>query len=294
MTTANQHLQSKSKTIPIQDVKVIAVTGGKGGVGKTSVSFNTAIALAKAGKKVLILDADFGLANIDVMFGTRARKNLSHVVSGQCTLAEVLLPGPYGIQVIPSASGMLSMTSLSQQQQVGLIHAFSDLQDTYDVLLIDTAAGISNQVLNFSYASQHVVLVVCDDPSSITDAYALMKLLKNRYQVSHFKLVVNMIRDLSSGVDVYLRIKKVAELFLDVVIELVATVPFDENLRQAIRCQKPVVDMFPSTPSCFAFNNLAKQVNSWPTPHHRAGHITFFMERLMSHQSHFDEGLYCD
>lgn len=157
--------------------KVIAITGGKGGVGKTNITLNTAIAMAKLGKRVMVLDADLGLANVDVMLGLRVSKNLSHVLSGECTLDEVLVEGPHGIKIAPATSGTQSMTELTAAEHAGLIRAFSELRTPIDVLLVDTAAGISGMVLSFAKASQDVMVVVCNEPTSLTDAYALMKLL---------------------------------------------------------------------------------------------------------------------
>ena len=165
-----------------QQIKVIAVSGGKGGVGKTNVSLNTAIALAQLGKSVLVLDADLGLANVDVMLGLRVQRNLSHVLSGECELDDIIIEGPAGMKIIPATSGTQSMVDLTPAEHAGLIRAFSDMQTQFDVLIVDTAAGISDMVLSFCRASQDVMLVVCDEPTSITDCYALMKLLsRSRY-----------------------------------------------------------------------------------------------------------------
>jgi flagellar biosynthesis protein FlhG len=151
-----------------QGVKVIAVTGGKGGVGKTNVSLNTAIAMGQQGQRVLVLDADLGLANCDVMLGLRVEKNLSHVLSGECELDEILVEGPAGIKIVPATSGSQSMVELTPAEHAGLIRAFSELNTQFDVLIVDTAAGISDMVLSFSRAAQDVMVVVCDEPTSIT------------------------------------------------------------------------------------------------------------------------------
>ena len=175
-----------------QHIKVIAVSGGKGGVGKTNVSLNTAISLAKLGKRVLVLDADLGLANVDVMLGLRVQRNLSHVLSGECELDDIIIQGPAGINIIPATSGTQSMVDLTPSEHAGLIRAFSDMQTKFDILIVDTAAGISDMVLSFCRASQDVLLVVCDEPTSITDCYALMKLLSRDHGLFKFKVVANM------------------------------------------------------------------------------------------------------
>ena len=174
-------------------VKVITVTGGKGGVGKSNVSLNLAVALAAQGKKVMLLDADLGLANIDVMLGLRVEKNLFNVLNGECTLDDIIITGPYGLMILPATSGTQAMVELTQAQHAALIRAFGDLKAAVDVLIVDTAAGISNMVLSFARAAQDILVVVCDEPTSVTDAYALMKILSKEYGVYKFKVVANMV-----------------------------------------------------------------------------------------------------
>ncbi len=262
-------------------VKVIAVTGGKGGVGKTNVSINTATALAAQGQKVLVLDADLGLANVDVLLGLRVQRNLSHVLAGECTLEEVLVKGPQGIYIVPAASGTQNMVELSPSQHAALIQSFSALENQFDVLIVDTAAGISDMVLSFARASQEVMVVVCDEPTSITDAYALIKLLSREHGVFRFRIVANMVRSLREGMELYAKLSKVTDRFLDVALELVATIPYDENVRKAVRQQKVVVEAFPRTPAAIAYQGLANKIQTWPTPQNPSGHLEFFVERLV-------------
>ncbi len=263
-------------------IKVIAVTGGKGGVGKTNITLNTAIAMAKQGKRVMVLDADLGLANVDVMLGLRVEKNLSHVLSGECTLDEVLVTGPHGIKIAPASSGTQSMTELSPTEHAGLIRAFSELRSQIDVLIVDTAAGISDMVLSFSKASQDIMVVVCDEPTSLTDAYALIKILNREHGVFRFKIIANMVRDVREGQELFSKLSKVTGRFLDVALELVATVPFDENIRRAVRKQTAIVDAFPSSPAAMAITQLANKATSWPIPNQPGGHLEFFIEQLIS------------
>ncbi|MEM0515333.1 MinD/ParA family protein [Pseudoalteromonas sp. YIC-827] len=264
-----------------QGVKVIAVTGGKGGVGKTNVSLNMAIAMGQLGKRVLVLDADLGLANCDVMLGLRVEKNLSHVLNGECHLRDILVEGPAGIRIAPASSGAQSMVELSPSEHAGLIRAFSELDSEYDVLIVDTAAGISDMVLSFSRASQDVVVVVCDEPTSITDAYALIKVLSREHGVYKFKIVASMVRSLREGQDLFAKLSKVTDRFLDVSLELVAAVPYDENMRKATRRQKAVVDLFPNSPASVSLKNLANKATQWPLPNHPSGHLEFFIEKLV-------------
>ncbi|MCP4320941.1 MAG: MinD/ParA family protein [Alteromonadales bacterium] len=262
-------------------IKVIAVSGGKGGVGKTNVTLNMAVSLAQRGKRVLILDADLGLANVDVLLGIRVTKNLSHVLSGECTLDEVIVEGPEGVMIIPATSGTQSMVELTDVEHAGLIQAFSSLQTPIDMLLIDTAAGISNMVVSFAQAAQDVLMVVCDEPTSITDAYALIKILSKQNGVYKFKIVANMVRSLREGQDLFTKLTRVTDRFLDASLELVACIPFDGNVRQAVRKQKVVVQAFPKTPASLAFKALANRSCDWPIPRQPGGHLEFFIEKLL-------------
>ena len=268
-----------------QMVKVIAVTGGKGGVGKTNVTLNLAMAMAQMGKRVLVLDADLGLANCDVMLGLRVEKNLSHVLSGEVELDDILIEGPFGIKIVPATSGTQSMTELTPAEHAGLIRAFSELRTPFDVMLVDTAAGISDMVLSFSRASQDVLVVVCDEPSSITDAYALMKILSREHAVQKFKIVANMVRSLREGQELFAKLSRVTDRFLDVTLELVATIPFDENVRKAARKQKAFIDAFPKTPASLAVKTLATRAVQWPVPPSASGHLEFFLEQLVQPQA---------
>ncbi|WP_113908237.1 MinD/ParA family protein [Aliidiomarina celeris] len=265
-------------------VKVIAVTGGKGGVGKTNVSLNMAVAMANQGKRVLVLDADLGLANVDVVLGLRVEKNLSHVLAGECDLDDILVKGPGGIQIVPATSGTRSMVELSPQEHAGLIRAFSTMRTEFDVLIVDTAAGIGNMVLSFARAAQDVVVVVCDEPTSITDAYALIKVLSREHGVFRFKVVANMVRTMREGQILYNKLTKVTDRFLDVALELAAIIPFDENLRKAVRKQQLLVEAAPRSPASLAFKALGARAGNWPIPTQAGGHLEFFIEQLVSQQ----------
>lgn len=266
-------------------VKVITVTGGKGGVGKTNVSVNMAISLAEMGKKVMLFDADLGLANVDIMLGLRVKHNLSHVLSGEMALEDVILDGPKGLRIVPASSGKQSMVSLSPMEHAGLIRAFSELTEPVDFLIVDTAAGINHDVISFANAAQDVILVVCDEPTSITDAYALIKILSSQYQVPRFRVIANMVRTPKEGRDLFLKLTKVTERFLeDVLLDYVGAIPFDENIRKAVRKQTALVEAFPRTPAANAFRTLAQIVSRWPIPKRPGGHLEFFLERLINTQ----------
>jgi flagellar biosynthesis protein FlhG len=229
-----------------------------------------------------VLDADLGLANCDVMLGLRVERNLSHVLSGECELDEILVEGPAGIKIVPATSGSQSMVELSPSEHAGLIRAFSELNTEFDILIVDTAAGISDMVLSFSRAAQDVMVVVCDEPTSITDAYALIKVLSREHGVYKFKIVANMVRSMREGTELFAKLSKVTDRFLDVSMELVATVPYDENMRKATRRQKVIVELFPSSPAALAFKALATKAVKWPIPNQPSGHLEFFIEKLVN------------
>ena len=264
-------------------VKVIAVTSGKGGTGKTNVSVNLAVALAQDDKSVMLLDADLGLANVDVLLGLQPQYNLSHVINGDRTLEEIICDGPAGIKVVPASSGVQDMAELTPLQHAGLIQAFSELSQPLDVLIVDTAAGIDNSVVSFSRAAQEVVIVVCDEPTSITDAYALIKMLNRDHNVARFRVLANMAYSVQEGRDLYQKIVKVTDRFLDVALDFMGVVPYDEYLRKALQKQKAVVDAYPRSKSAVAFKNLAKKADSWPIRNVAEGHLEFFVERLVQH-----------
>jgi len=267
-----------SSTRPVQ---VIAVTGGKGGVGKSNVSVNLSIALAQLRRRVVLLDADLGLANIDVLLGIKAERTLADVLNGSCSIKDVLVPGPAGIKVVPASSGVQQMSTLGPQEHAGLINAFSELGDQLDVLIVDTAAGISDTVVSFVRASNEVIIVVCDEPSSITDAYALIKLLNTEYDMFRFRVVANMTRTAQEGQSLFNKLNMVCERFLDVSLQYVGQVPFDESVRKSVQKQKAFIEHAPNSKAAQAIRKIALQVDSWPLPTSARGHLEFFVERLL-------------
>lgn len=262
-------------------VRVIAVTSGKGGVGKTNVSINLSIALAQRGKRVMLLDADLGMANVDVLLGLHPHYNLSHVINGQRSLDEILVTGPAGIRVVPAASGVQLMADLDDAQHAGLIRAFSEINQSVDTLIIDTAAGISPTVVSFCKAAQEVLVVVCDEPASLTDAYAMIKLLSREHEIFRFQVLANMTNSVQEGRQLYEKLVKVTNRFLDVTLSFYGVLPYDEYMRKAIQKQKSVVEAFPRSRSATAFKNLAQKADKWPMPANATGHLEFFVERLI-------------
>ncbi|TVP92895.1 MAG: MinD/ParA family protein [Pseudomonadaceae bacterium] len=262
-------------------VQVIAVTGGKGGIGKTNVSVNLSLALAELGRRVVLLDADLGLANVDVLLGLKPKATLVDVLDGTCDLRDVLIDGPGGIRIVPAASGAARMVNLQPQEHAGLIQAFSDIGHNIDVLIVDTAAGISDSVISFVRAAQEVLVVVCDEPTSITDAYALIKLLNRDHGMTRFRVLANMVHTPQEGRSVFAKLTKVTDRFLDVALQYVGAVPYDESVRKAVQKQKAVYEAFPRSKASIAIRGIAQKVDSWPLPANPRGHLEFFVERLV-------------
>lgn len=262
-------------------VQVIAVTGGKGGVGKTNVSVNLSLALAELGRRVMLLDADLGLANVDVLLGLTPKQTLADVIEGKCDLRDVILQGPGGVRVVPAASGAQAMVQLSSLQHAGLIQAFSDISNDIDVLVVDTAAGIGDSVVSFVRAAQEVLLVVCDEPTSITDAYALIKMFNRDHGITRFRVLANMALTPQEGRNLFAKLTKVTDRFLDVALQYVGAVPFDECVRKAVQKQRSVYEAYPRSKAALAFRAIAQKVDAWPLPANPRGHLEFFVERLV-------------
>ncbi|UWX04684.1 P-loop NTPase [Pseudoxanthomonas sp. NC8] len=265
-------------------VRSIAVTGGKGGVGKTNLSVNLAASLAGLGKRTLLLDADLALANVDVLLGLTPQHTLTDLVSGRCELDEVILEGPNGMLVVPAASGRRHMAELQPAQHVGLmVNVFNDLQRDLDILIVDTAAGITDSVLTFSKAAQDAVVVVCDEPASITDAYALIKVLSRERGVDRVQVVANMVRSPAEGRGLYDKLSRVCERFLgDVSLNFLGAVPQCDWLRMAVQRQQAVATAYPASPSARAIAEIARRAARWEAPVAPRGNIEFFVDRLIA------------
>ncbi len=265
----------------VRPVRTIAVCSGKGGVGKTSVSINLSVALARAQKQVMLLDADLAMANADLLMGVTPTGNLSHVLSGEKSLQDIICETPSGVKLVPASSGVTRLANLSPSENAGLIHAFSELSDPLDVLVIDVAAGIAESVVMFSRAAQEVIVVVLDEPASLTDAYALIKVLSREQRVSRFNVICNQVPNSVRGESVFKKLQGVCDRFLDVHLTHIGNIPSDDYLRRAVQMQRPVIEAFPSARSSRAFRDIANRLMKQRPVDQPWGGVEFFLERLV-------------
>jgi flagellar biosynthesis protein FlhG len=276
--TASAKLARRSALRPVQ---VVAVTGGKGGVGKTTVAVNLATGLAALGRRTMLLDGDLGLANVDILLGLTPRFTLADVVAGTRSLDEVVIDTKLGFQVVPGGSGIADLASLSDAEHYGLIRAFSAIAPGLDTLIVDTAAGISPSVLQLSQACQSVLVVVCDEPASVADAYALVKVLSRKHGVGRFQILASMVRAKGAGKRLFDTLTRVTGQFLDVTLTYAGEIPDDPYLRRSVLEQRPVLAAYPSSPAARAFKFLAALVDNWELPTGARGNLEFFAERLV-------------
>lgn len=269
------------KTSSQSPVRVIAVASGKGGVGKTNISINLACEMSLRGRSVMLLDADLGLANIDVLLGLKPQGNLEDVISGKQSLKEIICRGPLNVNIIPAASGVAHMADLSEAERAAIINAFSELDEPVDVLIVDLAAGISGNVTSFAKAVQELIVVVCDEPASMTDAYALIKVLATKHGVKHFRIIANRMPDDAAGFEVYQKIVDTATKFLNVGISYLGAVPEDDYLKRATRSQRAVVEIYPQSRCAIALKKIAEKVDTLPMPIAASGQLEFFVERIV-------------
>ena len=262
--------------------RIIAITSGKGGVGKTNIVGNLAVSMADMGKKVLIMDADLGLANIDIIYGMHPRYNIGDVLSGERELKEIIVEGPSGVRIIPAGSGFVNLTHLTDGQKLSLLSEFEAFEDDFDYFLIDTGAGISSNVTYFNLAANECIIVVSPEPTSITDAYAMIKIMSTQHGEKHFKLLMNMVRDESEAKAVFLNLMQATDRFLSgVSLEYCGYLPRDEKVPAAVRQRKPFVALYPKTAASKQIHLIIRQLEETPRRFDGNGNIKFFVKRYM-------------
>lgn len=263
-----------------EPIRVIAVTSGKGGVGKSHLSANLAVLAAQAGKRVLVVDGDLGLANVEILYGITPKYHLGDLLKEDMSLNDVLATGPYGVRVLSAGNGIQELTRLQDAQKMQLMRAFDELESAFDVVFFDTGAGIGDNVLFFAGGAQEALLVVTPEPTSLTDAYASVKALSQNAGVEHFGVVVNMARSDAAARDLFRRLCLVCSRFLSAKLRFVGHVPRDENIHRAVMAQRPLVEAFPQAPASRAMTTIADRVlSSGPTP--SAGGLKFFWQGLL-------------
>jgi len=261
--------------------RVVAVSSGKGGVGKTNLVANLAYTLGSAGLRVLVLDADLGLGNIDVLLGKAPRHNLSHVINGEMAVSDILVDGPGGMRILPASSGIQDITALSPAQRLRLITSLDAVMDSADILLIDTAAGISANVMYFNVCAHDIVVLVTPEPTAITDAYALMKVMRMKYGEDRFNVVVNMTASEREGEEVFRQLDLVSRRFLDISLAYCGSVPRDTALVTAVRRQSLVCDVNASAPVSRSIRELAEVIMGMPAPLVPEGYDNHFWRYLL-------------
>lgn len=254
---------------PAPSCQVVAITSGKGGVGKTTVVVNLAIALRRAGKRVVILDGDFGLANVDVQLGLTPRFHLGHVVEGIQSLRSIIVSGPEGVQVIPASSGIQELTSMNDRRRQILLSQMNELLEDFDYLLIDTAAGISDNVIRLLRASRRVVVVCSPEPTAIVDAYALIKVLLKKDRRKEMLLLVNSVQDSTEAQEVHKQLAQVVNRFLGEHLEFLGCIPRDSKVMESVRRQQPMLISFPRTLASRCLLKIAESLMERPPVHNQ-------------------------
>ncbi len=260
-------------------VKVIAVASGKGGVGKTNTVINLASSLAGMGARVMVLDADLGLGNLDVMLGLAPEYNLKHLFSGEKRLDEIMVEGPNGIKIIPAASGIQEVTQTGTREQQILMEQLGRYEGEIDFFFIDAAAGISDMVTSFVRAADIALVVATPEPTSMTDAYALMKVLCNNYGEKKFYLLLNQVTGEAEARQVYNKLSRVGEKFLDITLIFLGYVPKDTNVPLAVCRQQAIVEYRPESPASRAFADTARRLKRLPI-RSQSGGLNYFWQQM--------------
>ncbi len=283
-------LKSLVPATPVADskaqrpVRVIAITSGKGGVGKTNIAANLAYHLSQMNRKTLILDADMGLANIDVILGIAPKHNLYHVLRGEKTLGDVIVDGPGGMKILPAASGIQGMADLSRGEKLALLDELEGLGDDLDFMLIDTAAGIAGNVIYFNVAAREIIVVVSPEPTSITDAYALIKILYSNYGEKRFMLLANMVRNSNEAREVFLKVSNATSHFLNLSIEYLGYVLDDAKVADAVRHQKALAEIYPDSRASKCLQSIARKLCKLQPEFSESGSLKFFWKSIVEKQ----------
>lgn len=266
----------------LKTARVISVSSGKGGVGKTICVANLAVTMAKQGYRVLVIDADLGLANIDLHFGLNPKFNLNHFFAGEKDLRDILVEANDGIMILPAGSGVQKYTRLDSGEKVRLMEEIDQLHGRFDVVLIDTEAGISENVTYFLLASQEIIVVTTPEPAALSDAYALMKLISTMFKEKSFKLVVNSVATENEALETYQKLTIVSTRFADVSIDFLGSIPLDKRFSDSVRKQKTLVELFPGSEPALAFAELVENIDLKSGKAAQKGSMQFFWKNMLS------------
>ena len=280
MSSPNSH---PTKAAPGKDLPlVLSVTSGKGGVGKTNISVNLAYSLSRMGRKVVLLDADLGLANVDILLGLTPKMNLFHLFHEGVDLKQILMETPYGFSILPASSGISDMLALSTGQKLDLLEAMDYLEGKINYLIVDTGAGINDNVIYFNLAARERLLVLTTEPTSLTDAYALIKVMHLNHDVHRFRVVVNMAPSIKAAKAVYAKLYAACDHFLSgISLDFVGFVPADPAVKSAVIRQKPFCHLTPDSPAARKLVEMAETIDSWNVDAKLDGNIKFFWKKLL-------------
>lgn len=246
--------------------RLITISSGKGGVGKSNFALNLAINLASHGKKIAIIDADFGMANIEVLYGNVPSKSLANILNGDCTIEDIITKGPGGISLVSGGSGITELANLNDTQLEFLLETFLYLDEKYDIILIDTGAGAGERVTRMICASSETIIITTPEPTAITDSYALIKILKQLDNIPPMFIVINRVEDKKEGEDIYYKLNRVSHRFLGLDLKLLGYLPDDDSLPKAVKKQEPVSIAFPKSEISKSISAIAKDILSAENP----------------------------
>ena len=249
-----------SSKMKSSSLRVLAVSSGKGGVGKTNIVANLAYAFSKHNKKVLVVDADLGLNNIDILLGLAPKFNIDHVLSGEKNIADIIIEGPASMQLLPAGDGLQELTQLDGEKKVMLMEELDRVSNGYDFLIFDTGAGISTNVTYFCSAAHEILLVATTEPTSLTDVYALIKILHTKHAQNNFRMIINSVSSEREAQLIFKNLMAVTDRFLpNVSVEYLGYIMSDLNVPKAVRQQKAFMELYPNSKSSQCVNQLAQK-----------------------------------
>lgn len=261
---------------------VLAISGGKGGIGKTLTTANLGLCMARMGMRTLLIDGDFGLANLDVILNLRPKYTLDDVLCGERHLREIIMTGPEGIRVIPSSSGVMRVSELDNLQKLVLLDQVEELNEEFDVVIIDTPAGVSKNVQYWATSSSEIIMVVTPEPTSLADCYATIKILSQTTNETAFKLIVNMAQNENEAKRIYERISLLAEEYLSVRIEYIGCIPYDDAVKNSVRERVPYVQKYPFSSASHGMREIARQIITQTSVGKLKGTMQFFWRRMVN------------